>query len=92
MELDLSNKVAFVAGASCAIGKGMVKELAGCGANVGMMDANIEDLTKIETTLNKNTGGNVFAIPGDASSPEDMETAMWQIKEVFGGIDMIILL
>lgn len=79
-------------GASTDIGRVVVEILTGCGANVGMMDQCIDELIKIETAINAKPGGNVFAIQGDVSNPEDLGTAVWQTAEVFGAIDLVVLL
>ncbi len=79
-----------MAGASGRIGTSIVETLARYGADVGMMDRNIDHLIEIETKINTKPGGSVFAIRGNIWSHSDMENAIWQTVEVFGALHLAI--
>jgi NAD(P)-dependent dehydrogenase (short-subunit alcohol dehydrogenase family) len=90
MNIDLSNKVAFVTGGSKGIGKSIVKTLAKCGANVVLMSRNPQEIKEVADEINTAGGGKALGIAGDVSIPEDIEAAIKQTIATFGKLDLAV--
>lgn len=88
--IDLSNKIAFVTGASAGIGKTIVETLAKYGANVGMMARNLDELKLIESAINSESGGRVIGFKGDVQKPQDIEAAIKQTVDKFGQLNFAV--
>lgn len=90
MNIDLSDKVAFVTGASKGIGKAIAETLAACGANISIMARGIDELKNLEQLINKKQGGRAIAVQGDVSNPKDLENAIRLTVETFGKLDFAV--
>jgi len=87
MNIDLSNKVAFVTGGSKGIGAGIVEVLTECGANVGFMARTEKEAKDFEKEINARNGGRSFAIIGDVAKEADVQNAIEQTVLQFGQLD-----
>jgi len=73
MDLDLKDKVAFVAGASRGLGAATARQLAQEGARVVINSRNAERLQATADLIQKETGASVLALPGDVNLTADVE-------------------
>jgi 3-oxoacyl-[acyl-carrier protein] reductase len=85
MELSLRGRTAIVCGASAGIGLGCAEALAAEGANVVMFARRADVLAREAERL------GAVAVPGDVSSPEDLERLVATAVERFGGVDVLVL-
>ena len=85
MNKKLGNKVAVVTGGSAGIGLGVAKRFAAEGAQVFITGRRQSELDKAVAAI----GGNVTAIPGDASTLSDIDQIYKTVKEQAGHIDIL---
>ncbi|CAN5295725.1 3-oxoacyl-ACP reductase FabG [soil metagenome] len=83
--------VAVVTGGARGIGKGIANKLARCGYDVALLDL---DLAAAQFAAKEIASGakeaHVEAVSADVTSRGQVEEAMTQIEERFGGIDVLI--
>lgn len=89
MEISLKNKTAFVAGASEGIGAAISKTLSALGANVTIMARRSEPLQQLAKEITE-AGGQVLAVTGDVSKPEDLENAINRTMDTFGMLNVAV--
>jgi NAD(P)-dependent dehydrogenase (short-subunit alcohol dehydrogenase family) len=90
MTIDLTNKVAFVTGASKGIGRSVAETLARCGANVGIMARNLEEVQAVAAAITAAGGGRVIGLAGDVANPAEVEAAVQQTVAAFGHLDLAV--
>ncbi|WP_320203285.1 SDR family NAD(P)-dependent oxidoreductase [Agrobacterium rosae] len=83
----MNNKVALVVGGAKGIGLAIAERLSAEGANVFITSRRGEDAEKAA----KDIGNGAVGIPADASSPEDMITAVETVRKAYGRIDSLVL-
>ncbi|MBN7808416.1 SDR family oxidoreductase [Agrobacterium rosae] len=83
----MNNKVALVVGGAKGIGLAIADRLSAEGANVFITSRRGEDAEKAA----KDIGNGAVGIPADASSPEDMITAVETVRKAYGRIDSLVL-
>jgi NAD(P)-dependent dehydrogenase (short-subunit alcohol dehydrogenase family) len=82
----LAGKVAIVTGGSRGIGAAIARMLTAQGASVVITGRNTQDLEEARQRL----GGDTLAIPADVRDPGDVERAVHQTVERFGGLDVLV--
>ncbi|BDR59676.1 sorbitol-6-phosphate dehydrogenase subunit [Xylocopilactobacillus apicola] len=80
--IDLSGKVAVVTGGSMGLGEAMVNSLVGNNAKVISLDVAITDSHKDQA--------NVESMKCDVSNKKEVETAIQQIVDQYGRIDVLV--
>ena len=90
MDLKLKNKIALVTGASRGLGYAAARGLALEGARVALNSRNPEKLSTAALALQKETGSQVIALPGDVADPAVPERIVRQTVEAFGGLDLLV--
>jgi 3-oxoacyl-[acyl-carrier protein] reductase len=90
MDLGLHGKVALVAAASKGLGRAIAEELANEGASVIMCARGEAVLLAARDEIATATGGDVLAVAGDVSNPEDVKKIVRQGIDRFGRIDILV--
>lgn len=83
--MDLQNKVALVTGAGSGIGKAAAVLFAKAGAKVGVLS---DTQSEIEKTA-KQIGDSALALTADVSDPLQVASAVAQVVERFGRLDVV---
>ncbi|PCJ87239.1 MAG: short-chain dehydrogenase [Hyphomicrobiales bacterium] len=84
--IDLSNKTAFVTGASRGIGEAAARKLAEYGANVVLCARSVDDINRIAGEI----GPKALAVRCDVASYDQVKAAVEQTQEHFGGLDILV--
>jgi len=91
-----TNKTAFITGASRGIGKAIALRLAAEGANVVIAAKSITENEKLGGTIYsaaaaiENAGGIALPVQVDIRFEDQIENAVAQAVEAFGGIDILV--
>jgi NAD(P)-dependent dehydrogenase (short-subunit alcohol dehydrogenase family) len=85
---DLSGETAVVTGAGSGLGKAIAEILAQAGASVGLIDVDCERLDYVAAGIEAQ-GGKTFGMVADVSAPESIASAVEDIKDHFGGLDIV---
>jgi citronellol/citronellal dehydrogenase len=94
--MSLQNKTVFLTGGSRGIGKAIALKLARQGANIVIGAKTVAPHPKLEGTIYtaaeeiKATGAKVLALPLDIRNEEEIQNAVMQAMQAFGGIDILI--
>lgn len=78
-EYDFGGRVALVTGGSSGIGAATVDVLTASGARVAVFDANADG-----------TAGDILAIRGDVTRPEEVDAAVARVESELGGLDVLV--
>ena len=84
MDLGLTGRTALVCGASSGLGLATAESLAAEGANVTMLARRREVLEREADRI------GALAVRGDVSLPNDLERAVANTIEAFGGLDILV--
>ncbi|MFB0566427.1 MAG: 3-oxoacyl-[acyl-carrier-protein] reductase [Candidatus Aminicenantaceae bacterium] len=87
--MDLSQKTALITGASQGIGESIASELAGCGAEVVLIDIQEEKLKKVTSKIKKD-GGIASSYKADVSSLEEIQGVVDIIVKNHQKIDFLV--
>jgi len=86
--MDLHGKVVVVTGASTGIGNAVVRKLASQQCKIGLI-ARSEDKLQALAKEVEQAGGQALVLPLDVSDFDSVHTAVQQVKEQFGGLDLV---
>jgi NAD(P)-dependent dehydrogenase (short-subunit alcohol dehydrogenase family) len=86
---DLTNKVAFVTGASSGIGRGAALALAKQGAKVAIAARRIEKLEEVACEI-RALGREVLVLQIDITKIHDIKAATKKAEETFGRFDILV--
>jgi len=86
---EMSGKVVLVTGASSGIGRATALKFASEGAKVALVARSGDTLREIAKEIKAN-GGEAVAIEADVTREADIERAVRQTVEAFGGIDVLV--
>jgi citronellol/citronellal dehydrogenase len=93
---NLAGKTLFITGASRGIGKAIAMRAAADGANIVVVAKTIEPHPKLPGTIYsaveeiQAAGGQALAVQTDIRFEDQVEQAVQQATETFGGIDIVI--
>ncbi len=86
---DLSGEKAIVTGAAQGLGEQMALALAEAGADVAVVDMNIEGADKVAESI-RNLARDSISIKVDVTKVSDVENMVKIVKDKFGNIDILI--
>ena len=87
--MRLKNKVAVIIGGANGIGRAIAIRLAAEGASVAINDIDDAAGRALESEIERR-GGRSFYLHGDATSERDVSALMSEVKERFGGLDILV--
>jgi len=90
MDLGLTGKAVFVAGASKGLGAATARQFAREGARVAINAREGARLAATAADIQAETGSQVLPVAGDVSNAADIERAVAQAAERFGGLDVVV--
>jgi 3-oxoacyl-[acyl-carrier protein] reductase len=90
MDLELTDKVAIVGGASKGLGRACAEVLAEEGARVAICSRSKDDLEKAGKDIRSATGRDVLVFAGDLDRPETIRGLVAATVERFGRLDILI--
>ena len=82
-----TNKIAFITGAASGIGRAAAIAFSAEGARVAILDRSADALESVAVSV-KSAGGEVLAITCDVSAPDQVESAVKQVIDGFGRLDI----
>ena len=85
-KMRLDGKKGFVTGAARGIGKCTATAFAEAGADVAIVDLDIEEAKKTAKELAEKTGRKVIAIQTDCTDKEQVDAMVKQVVEEFFGV------
>lgn len=94
--MPFQNRTVFITGASRGIGKAIALRLAKEGANVVIAAKSVQEDTRLGGTIFsvadeiESTGGKALPVQVDIRKEEQIESAIQQAIDEFGGIDILI--
>jgi len=89
MSQRLTGKRAIVTGGGSGIGRGASIKLAEEGASVGVLDVNLDAAREVADTIVKE-GGSAIALRVNVADEQEVEHAVREAEDRFGGLDTII--
>jgi NAD(P)-dependent dehydrogenase (short-subunit alcohol dehydrogenase family) len=89
MTLRLQGKRAVVTGGGSGIGRGAALKLAAEGSAVGVLDVNIDAARQVAAEI-QSAGGNALAVRANVANEAELERAIAEVENRFGGLDTLI--
>jgi NAD(P)-dependent dehydrogenase (short-subunit alcohol dehydrogenase family) len=89
MDLGLTSKVVVITGGASGMGKEYCYEYAKEGADVAIIDININDAQQVADDIN-NRGGKAEAFYADITDHKEIKMVISTITERFGAVDILI--
>lgn len=86
---EMKSKVALITGASSGIGRATALKFAAEGAKVALVARRADKLAEVVRAIGAD-GGVAQAIPADVTMEADIERAVRETVEAFGGIDVLV--
>lgn len=87
-KMRLDGKAGFVTGGARGIGKCYAYALAEAGANIAIVDVNLEAAQATADEIQKATGQKMMAIKADITNQEEVDAMVAAIVEEFGHLDI----
>ena len=90
MTASLDNHVALVSGGGSGIGAAIARGFSGAGAKVCISGRREELLRETAIAIADETGGELFTVAGDVSSPEDCRRMVNETVNRFGALQVLV--
>ncbi|MGG4468574.1 SDR family oxidoreductase [Paenibacillus alvei] len=87
-KMRLDGKKIFVTGGARGIGKSVATAFAEAGADIAIVDLDIEEAVKTAKDLEANNGIKSVAIKADVTNPQDVNAMIDTVLEHFGRLDV----
>ncbi|EIJ80536.1 short chain dehydrogenase [Bacillus methanolicus PB1] len=88
-QFDLTGKTAIVTGGAGILGRHFCSGLADAGANVAVVDVNIDEAKKVAHHINSNYKGHAVAIHCDVTDEKSIKTMVSEVLNKFGEINIL---
>lgn len=89
INLDLVGRIALITGAGQGIGRILAQAYAAAGAKVVLADLGVEKAHNAASEI-RTLGGEALAVPMDVSSERSVSTALEQIENTWGSVDILV--
>jgi NAD(P)-dependent dehydrogenase (short-subunit alcohol dehydrogenase family) len=89
-QFDFCGRTVVVTGATGVLGGEIACALAGCRANVAMLDRNLEPGQGLIDLMGRQAASRVTLVGGDVLDLDSLRSASTQIVERFGGVDALV--
>ncbi|OHE57022.1 MAG: 3-oxoacyl-[acyl-carrier-protein] reductase [Thermodesulfovibrio sp. RBG_19FT_COMBO_42_12] len=86
----LSDRVAFITGASRGIGKAIALTLSKAGADIAGIDLNLDELKSSMKMIEDTTGRKAIAVQSDVADSSSVEKGVEETIRVLGRIDILV--
>ena len=86
---EIHNPVVVITGAGQGIGAAIARRFAEQGARLALIDVNADQLQKLTNSL-ADTGCEILSVIANVASKEQVLRMVEQVKEAFGGIDVLV--
>lgn len=86
-KMRLDGKKGFVTGAARGIGKCTATAFAEAGADVAIVDVDIEEAEKTAKEISEKTGRKVIAVKTDCTNKEEVDAMVEKVVSELGGLD-----
>jgi len=90
MDMGLTDKKAFVGGASRGIGKAIALDLAREGVDVAIASRNLDDLEKAAREIEDTTGRKIFPFALDVTKRDQVDRAIAEAEQKLGGLHILV--
>lgn len=87
-KMRLDGKKIFVTGGARGIGKSVATAFAEAGADIAIVDVDIEEAKKTAAELAENHGIQTLAIQTDVTKPEEVDAMVAQVVDTWGRLDV----
>ncbi len=87
-KMRLDGKKGFVTGGARGIGKSVALALCEAGADIAIVDTDIDEAQKTAAWLTQETGRDAFAIKTDVTSPDDVGEMTNAVLQRYGRLDI----
>lgn len=91
MDLGIRGKTAIITACSSGLGLSIAQRLAAEGCNLVLFARSADKLENLASTLAKEHGIQVIAVPGDMTIEQDIVRLTKQTEDIFGGPDILVL-
>src|SRR6476661_4605831 len=89
-QMDLSNKIALVTGATKGIGRAIAESLVTAGAGVAITARNDDQIGRTVAELKKLGAGTAAGYVCDVRNYEQVKSVVAEVAKEFGGLDILI--
>src|SRR4030067_3798050 len=86
----LSDRVAFITGASRGIGRAIALTLSKAGTDIAGIDLNLDELKSAMKMIEDATGRKAIAVQADVADPASVEKGGEEAIAVFGRSDILV--
>ncbi|MDF1754533.1 MAG: SDR family NAD(P)-dependent oxidoreductase [Verrucomicrobiales bacterium] len=89
MEIELKDKVGIVTGGSEGIGAEIARMMARCGARVGIVSRDLNEMAGVAQKI-ASMGGECICVKADVTSDEQVESAINRVCDKWGRLDLLV--
>jgi NAD(P)-dependent dehydrogenase (short-subunit alcohol dehydrogenase family) len=87
-KMRLDGKKGFVTGGARGIGKSVTLALCEAGADIAIVDTDVDEARKTAAWIAEQTGRDVFSVKTDVTNPNDVDSMIEAVLERFGRLDI----